>query len=595
MERLKSLVSIALEMDHRKLSDAIKDDTTSIRASAIAIEAGINTLHTAVRDAQSLQHYQAILEWLSPTDFPAQQHDIISRRQEGTAQWFLDSAEFKEWLQGSNKTLFCPGIPGAGKTMMAAITIEHLCRTAQPEVGLAYLFCNYNSQVNQSVHGLLSALLKQLVQSRMDLIALVKHLYDHHWKQKSRPSLDEIFTALSTICSYYVGVYFVVDALDECSDQDGTRSRLVEKLHDLQAKTNVRLLFTSRFIPDVTEKFRSDPVLEVRASEEDVKRFVAGQIPRLPKCIRCDRELALTVQSKIVEAVDGMFLLARLHVDSLQDKRIKPKVLSTLEKLTKGAAALDEAYRGAIKRIEEQLAEDRSLARRTIAWVSYAQRPLTSQELCHALAIEPGDIELYSDNAYDVEDIISVCAGLVTIDEESNVIRLVHYTTQEYFERIRSDWNPDAQEEIATTCLTYLAFDTFRSGSCPSDEKFEERIRENVLLDYAGRHWAEHVRPVEATISKLALAFLQNPVLVSCCTQLISVGRYKYRGYSQRFPQATTGLHLSARLGLVLLSRLIFTADCEDFPIDVDSKDKYGRTPLSWAAENGHEAVVKLL
>ncbi len=30
--------------------------------------------------------------------------------------------------------------------------------------------------------------------------------------------------------------------------------------------------------------------------------------------------------------------------------------------------------------------------------------------------------------------------------------------------------------------------------------------------------------------------------------------------------------------------------------VDVDSKDsEYGRTPLSWAAKNGHEAVVKLL
>ena len=30
--------------------------------------------------------------------------------------------------------------------------------------------------------------------------------------------------------------------------------------------------------------------------------------------------------------------------------------------------------------------------------------------------------------------------------------------------------------------------------------------------------------------------------------------------------------------------------------VDVDSKDKdYGRTPLSWAAAGGHEAVVKLL
>jgi ankyrin repeat protein len=30
--------------------------------------------------------------------------------------------------------------------------------------------------------------------------------------------------------------------------------------------------------------------------------------------------------------------------------------------------------------------------------------------------------------------------------------------------------------------------------------------------------------------------------------------------------------------------------------VDVDSKDsKHGRTPLSWAAENGHEVVVQLL
>jgi hypothetical protein len=131
-----------------------------------------------------------MMQWLSLTDFPAQQHDIISRRQEGTGQWLLDSLEFKGWLQGAHQTLFCPGIPGAGKTMMAAIAIDYLGRAARADVGLAYLFCNYKSQVDQSLFSLLSALLKQLVQSQPDVAAPVTRLYDYHSKRQSRPLQD---------------------------------------------------------------------------------------------------------------------------------------------------------------------------------------------------------------------------------------------------------------------------------------------------------------------------------------------------------------------------------------------------------------------
>jgi hypothetical protein len=108
-----------------------------------------------------------MIEWLSPTDFPVQQHDIITRRQEGTGQWFLESLEFGKWLQGSNKTLFCPGIPGAGKTMIAAIAIDHPCKTIKyNKVGVAFLYCNYKAQAIQSASNLLSALLKQLAHCR---------------------------------------------------------------------------------------------------------------------------------------------------------------------------------------------------------------------------------------------------------------------------------------------------------------------------------------------------------------------------------------------------------------------------------------------
>lgn len=318
IERLNTLVSMALESDHllgfpepnyltcthsnSKLSQAIKDDSVLIRDALPTLQAST----TALRDAQVLQQHHVIMEWLSPTNFPAQQHDIITRRQGGTGQWFLDSPKFKRWLEGSDKTLFCPGIPGAGKTMIAAIAIDHLYRTTPcDDIGVAYLFCSYKAQSDQSVSSLFAALLKQLVQSRPDIAGPVKYIYDDHSKRGSRPSLDEILRTLQSVCANYAAVHIIVDALDECTDRDGAR-RLIDKFGELQATTDVRLLCTARFVPEITQKFESNSILEVRASEEDVRRYVASQLPRLPNCIKRDNELKRAVENKVIEAVDGM-------------------------------------------------------------------------------------------------------------------------------------------------------------------------------------------------------------------------------------------------------------------------------------------------
>jgi hypothetical protein len=266
-------------------------------------------------DSQTLQQHQARMQWLSPSDFTSQQHDIISRKEEGTGQWFLDSTKFEVWQQGSAKTLFCPGILGAGKTMMAAITIDHLCKRARSEdIGIAYFFCNYKEQFEQSPTALLATVLKQLVQSRPGIAAPVIQIYENHQKQNSRPSLGEVLGALQPVCLAYPTTYIVIDALDEYTDRDGARTQLIDKLRKLQAKTNIRLMFTSRFIPEVTEKFQSELMLEVRASDKDVRRYVLGQSLRLPKCIQRSSELLQDVQDKIAEAVDGMYVhLARLE------------------------------------------------------------------------------------------------------------------------------------------------------------------------------------------------------------------------------------------------------------------------------------------
>jgi ankyrin repeat protein len=289
------------------------------------------------------------------------------------------------------------------------------------------------------------------------------------------------------------------------------------------------------------------------------------------------------------------FLLARLHVDSLIDKRTKAKVISALKNLSKGSEALEDAYSEAITRIDGQLQDDRVLAKNVLSFISYAQRPLTTGELCHALAVGVGDEELDFDNIPDVEDILSVCAGLVTVDEESQVIRLVHYTTQDYLEDIREKWNPDAQYDIASTCLTYLCFKPFRSGSCPSNAEFDSRLEKHKFLDYAARYWHQHVVTVQEETSELAMFLLRNSKLIECALQTTSIYTYSYGKHTQSFPKQATGLHLVVSLGLLHLSKeVLFWVESEKMT-SVDVKDDDGRTPLMWAARNGNKHTVKLL
>jgi Cdc6-like AAA superfamily ATPase len=274
---------------------------TSMHNDNKVIKVGVD----AIQQDQDRQRHRLIMDWLSAADFAAQQSDFIARRQEETGLWFLNSPEFTEWVSGASPTLFCPGIPGAGKTMMAAIAVDHLQKTvATAKVGVAYVYFNYKRQADQSTSSLLAAVLKQLVQDRPSIAKPLSSLYDRHEFPRTRPSVEETLSALQSVLAVYSRVYVVIDALDECIYDN--RHELLGKLRKLQSKTDLRLMATSRSIPDIVDQFNGTSKLEVRAEDADVKRFVVGQIKWLPGCVRRDDDLQNLVQNKIVEAVGGM-------------------------------------------------------------------------------------------------------------------------------------------------------------------------------------------------------------------------------------------------------------------------------------------------
>ncbi|KAH0536092.1 hypothetical protein FGG08_006997, partial [Glutinoglossum americanum] len=573
-----------------KISDLLSDVLDTVSRT----RANVETMRSKLDRNEDLE----MLNWLMPIDYGPQQSDYIRKRQPETGQWLLDSQEFQTWLQTSKQTLYCPGIPGAGKTILTSIVVDNLIRRSlnNPSIGIAYLYCNFRKQEEQKAEDLLASLLKQLSQGQSSLPDSVRALYGRHRQKGTRPLFDETARALQSVATIYSRVFIAIDALDECQVSGDCRSRFLSEIFNLQVKCEANIFATSRFVPEITEKFNGSMLLEIYASNEDVRKYLKGHMSQLPSFVSRNVDLQEEIMTEIAQAVDGMFLLAQLHLDSLIGTRSPKAIKMALGCLRKEsillsndkAKVLDSAYEQAMKRIEGQMGDQPVLAKQVLAWITCAKRALTTSELQHALGVEIGTSRFDEENLPELEDIVSACAGLVTVDEESDIIRLVHYTTQKYFEWTWTSWFPGAQIDITNVCVTYLSFDTFETGFCQSDGEFEARLQTNVLYDYAARNWGYHAHT--ALIKEdLILNLLESRAKVSAASQAMIASR-SYSGHSQRAPRQMTGVHVAAYFGLVgTIVSLLKNG------YNPELQDSYRRTPLSWAAGNGHEAAVKLL
>ncbi|KAJ7842548.1 ankyrin repeat-containing domain protein [Mycena olivaceomarginata] len=340
--------------------------------------------------------------------------------------------------------------------------LEHLTAQAKTkDLGVACIYFNHKETEVQTLDNLLAGLWRQLILGKP--LGSAAQLYEQNIEKKTRPSYEDMMKVLASALIGFMQIYIILDGVDEYPEKEW--AKLAKALTDLGL---VNLLVMSRPHIAPTTLFPNLVTLEIKANDGDIQSYVDRQIqisPRLCKLIASKPELHGEISSEICSRVEGMFLLAKFHIEALSNAANVKEVHRALQELPKD---LDHTYENTMNRIDAQPSGDRKIARSALTWVVNAQRPLTILELCVALAIEPGSKELDNANITDIDIILSVCAGLVIMEKHSSLVRLVHFTAQNYLDRIQTEKFPDAHFEITQSLLTYLQFE-----ECVEEVKYD--------------------------------------------------------------------------------------------------------------------------
>lgn len=293
------------------------------------------------------------------------------------------------------------------------------------------------------------------------------------------------------------------------------------------------------------------------------------------------------------------FLLAVLQIDRIFVARTVKKIKLALTSMPR---ELDDLYRETVERIRRQSGEDGELGMRVLSWVTHTKRPLHVDELAHGLAVEYDDDEgaldeLDIDNLLPSRSLVDVCAGLVVIDPRSQIIRLVHYTTQEYFDKERLELFKNAEVDISRASLTYLSYDIAKIA--PSDEIVSNAIRSHPFLTYASLFWFLHVGEIgEITSSRLvmqqALTYVNDPIKVMFSAMVLRKLLLRPGTYARVFDDVhrkrrgnLIALEAASECGLIQLVKFLLDHSAgSESALD---------SAMTCASAEGHTEVVALL
>ncbi|KAJ4324659.1 hypothetical protein N0V84_003783 [Fusarium piperis] len=580
-----------------------------------------------------------IREWLQPTDYLADSGEFrrhLASQAPGTGLWICETDEYRKW-HGSpdHGSLWIKGVPGAGKSVMAASIIHHLKTTENCPV-LFFFFRNIVA-ANFSPRALIQDWLAQLLPHSPKLQFALQSRLETKLEETSDSDLIDIFLhGVSCVPK----LYCVGDALDEMTTENRS---FLDKLNSLATHRpqSLKLLITSRPKQHLQSALRDFSIVHVSLQQRLVDADIISYLRhRFDTALMSEDKLQVKDQliDMVAKRSEGLFLYAKLTMDQIEDELAMDGSgdISVLEQSL--PIGLEQTYTSMLakQRQEKDISTDTQVL--VLEAVTHSSRPLRLSELASLIKFTHPDLNPPA----GFRDLVATCCGPLIEVLEDETLQVIHHSFTEFLrgdtrtvskDDTSSDFpiidSLEAHKKMAINCLQYLQSGTLLLrceepiisaadlGTRPSekdaqsqglrevytniareyneDAKYGKKYREARLrhpfLAYAVENWSYHAShydlkddeffdAVREFIRPEVLAFRRWLSLEWC---LAAWTRSIWR-------DIPTVLHIAAFAGMSELA-----SDLIEKGASVSSEDDRERIPLHWAAENGHAKVASLL
>ncbi|KAF2737537.1 hypothetical protein EJ04DRAFT_460944, partial [Polyplosphaeria fusca] len=450
-----------------ELDEWAKSINEEVHLNEAQEESGFRALATKwFKSTTSEQRLAANLHVLDFCSLYNHQTSWKQTRKVGNASFLLQRAEYQEWrLSTSACTLICTGKLGSGKSVLLANLVDDLnLFTGKEQALVTYFFCRHDIPKSLQARTIIGSLARQLLSTVPDLAALSKSCGSGN----APGDTEEVLGLLIQGFSPSQKVYFVLDGLDECENEE--KEILLQAVQKIQTALKVLVCASFRVeandsLQSITKQFVAACIVSMPDDNSDIEHFIETDLER---CLRQERliigdpTLILDIQDALLKGSHGMFLWVTLQIQSLCDMKTDQAIREALTDLPKG---LSETF---ARILRKSGSSDPILQEKTLQLVLAACRPLTTDELREALSVTPGDTNWDPSRILnDVCSALACCGCLLNVDEEESTVRVVHHSVRQYIldgidgARYMDFSIEKAQRKLADTIVTYLGYGIF--------------------------------------------------------------------------------------------------------------------------------------